>query len=215
MINVIVELSKYVILTLMVVYTFHCFLYGEDRQESGRRGRCITAAAADADFLYGFYSVSGHLPEDRQISALILFYVEMMALFCTESRFCTGSSYKKASLLAAEQYVYAVKHWIYYAVPTGLSSHAIKQLADRRSGSVWCPLLIPVMIRKMKFLRILPGYMQELVLCCLAAVCVAGKHQLWGKAVPAWGFQPSEAIKIPFVFFMAALFMKRCKSVRR
>ena len=25
MINVIVELSKYVILTLMVIYTFHCF----------------------------------------------------------------------------------------------------------------------------------------------------------------------------------------------
>ena len=25
MINVIVELSKYIILTLMIVYTFHCF----------------------------------------------------------------------------------------------------------------------------------------------------------------------------------------------
>ena len=41
MINVIVELSKYVILTLMVIYTFHCFYLvkqqsEEERNEIGR-----------------------------------------------------------------------------------------------------------------------------------------------------------------------------------
>ena len=33
MINVIVELSKYVILTLMVIYTFHCFYLVKQQSE--------------------------------------------------------------------------------------------------------------------------------------------------------------------------------------
>ena len=63
MINVIVELSKYVILTLMVIYTFHCFYLvkqqsEEERNESLRQQLMLI-------FFYGFHCVSGHLPEDR------------------------------------------------------------------------------------------------------------------------------------------------------
>ena len=36
MINVIVELSKYVILTLMVIYTFHCFYLVKQQSEEER-----------------------------------------------------------------------------------------------------------------------------------------------------------------------------------
>ena len=36
MINVIVELSKYVILTLMVIYTFHCFYMVKQQSEEER-----------------------------------------------------------------------------------------------------------------------------------------------------------------------------------
>ena len=61
MINVIVELSKYVILTLMVIYTFHCFYLVKQQSEEERNA----APAADAYLFYGFHCVSGHLPEDR------------------------------------------------------------------------------------------------------------------------------------------------------
>ena len=50
MINIIVELSKYVILTLMIVYTFHCF-YMVRRQDAGRAAG-DAYQAADAYFLY-------------------------------------------------------------------------------------------------------------------------------------------------------------------
>ena len=40
MINVIVELSKYVILTLMVVYTFHCF-YMVRRQDEDEKNEAL------------------------------------------------------------------------------------------------------------------------------------------------------------------------------
>ena len=36
MINVIVELSKYIILTLMIVYTFHCFYTVRQSDEEDR-----------------------------------------------------------------------------------------------------------------------------------------------------------------------------------
>ena len=36
MINVIVELSKYVILTLMVIYAFHCFYLVKQQSEEER-----------------------------------------------------------------------------------------------------------------------------------------------------------------------------------
>ena len=36
MVNVIVELSKFVILTLMVVYTFHCFYMVKQQSEEER-----------------------------------------------------------------------------------------------------------------------------------------------------------------------------------
>ena len=45
MINVITELSKYVILTLMIVYTFHCFymVWRQDEEEKKELLKQITA----------------------------------------------------------------------------------------------------------------------------------------------------------------------------
>lgn len=63
MINVIVELSKYVILTLMVIYAFHCFYLVKQQSEEERNESL--RHAADAYLFYGFHCVSGHLPEDR------------------------------------------------------------------------------------------------------------------------------------------------------
>ena len=39
MINIIVELSKYVILTLMIVYTFHCFYMVRRQDQEERKSR--------------------------------------------------------------------------------------------------------------------------------------------------------------------------------
>lgn len=43
MINVIVELSKYVILTLMVIYTFHCFYLVKQQSERRETNRCASS----------------------------------------------------------------------------------------------------------------------------------------------------------------------------
>ena len=63
MINVIVELSKYIILTLMIVYTFHCFytVRQSDEEDSQR----IAPATAFAEFfslisLHFLFSILKH-----------------------------------------------------------------------------------------------------------------------------------------------------------
>lgn len=50
MINVITELSKYVILTLMIVYTFHCFYMVWRQDEEEKKG--AAPSAADHDLFY-------------------------------------------------------------------------------------------------------------------------------------------------------------------
>ena len=52
MINVIVELSKYLILTLMIIYTFHCF-YTVRQQDEIERNELL-APADGTDLFYGF-----------------------------------------------------------------------------------------------------------------------------------------------------------------
>ena len=59
MINVITELSKYVILTLMIVYTFHCFYMVWRQDEEEKKG--AASSAADHDLFYRFHSVSRDL----------------------------------------------------------------------------------------------------------------------------------------------------------
>lgn len=91
MINVIVELSKYVILTLMVIYAFHCFYLvkqqsEEERNESLRQQLMLIFFMDFTAFLV-IYLKTGKFQ-------VVLFYIEMMA-FLRESRFCTGFFIRK------------------------------------------------------------------------------------------------------------------------
>ncbi len=78
MINVITELSKYVILTLMIVYTFHCFymVWRQDEEE-----RAASSAALTMIFFIDFtaFLVISWKSMDFKV---ILFYIEMMIFFC-------------------------------------------------------------------------------------------------------------------------------------
>ena len=95
MINVIVELSKYVILTLMVIYTFHCFYLvkqqsEEERNESLRQQLMLIFFMDFTAFLV-IYLKTGKFQ-------VVLFYVEMMAFFAG-IQILYRIFYKKASIL--------------------------------------------------------------------------------------------------------------------
>ena len=95
MINVIVELSKYVILTLMVIYTFHCFYLvkqqsEEERNESLRQQLMLIFFMDFTAFLV-IYLKTGKFQ-------VVLFYIEMMAFFAG-IQILYRIFYKKASIL--------------------------------------------------------------------------------------------------------------------
>ncbi len=80
---------------------------------------------------------------------------------------------------------------------------ANKQLLIVAAGSA-VSLVIPVMIRKMKFLRDLTWVYAGVGVVLLAAVLVLASTS-YGAKLSLMGIQPSEVIKITFVFFMASL----------
>ena len=80
------------------------------------------------------------------------------------------------------------------------------------AGASALSLAVPVMIRKMKFLRRLTWLYAGVGVVLLAAVFVLARTS-YGAKLSLFGVQPSEAIKITFVFFMAAL-LSRDNSFR-
>ena len=90
-------------------------------------------------------------------------------------------------------------------------SAAQKQLLVAAGASA-VALVIPVMIRKMKFLRRLTWVYAGIGIVLLAAVFALARTS-YGAKLSLLGVQPSEAIKIAFVFFMAS-FLSRDTSFK-
>ncbi len=80
---------------------------------------------------------------------------------------------------------------------------ANKQLLIVACGSA-VALVIPVMIRRMKFLKDLTWVYAGIGVILLAAVLVLAQTS-YGAKLSLMGIQPSEVIKLTFVFFMASL----------
>ena len=174
MINVIVELSKYIILTLMIVYTFHCFYTvrqsdEEDRNELLRQQLLLIFFIDFTAFLVLYLKTFNF--------KIVEFYAEML-LFFAAIQILYRMLYKKASILLLNN---------------------------------MC-MVIPVMIRKMRFLRRLTWVYAGIGIILLAAVFALARTS-YGAKLSLLGVQPSEAIKITFVFFMAS-FLSRDTSFK-
>ena len=147
MINVIVELSKYVILTLMVIYTFHCFYLvkqqsEEERNESLRQQLMLIFFMDFTAFLV-IYLKTGKFQ-------VVLFYVEMMAFFAG-IQILYRIFYKKASILLLNNMCMLLS--IGFIMITRLNyDKAAKQYLIAAAGIVLC-LVIPIIIRKVRFRR--------------------------------------------------------------
>jgi len=201
MINVIVELSKYVILTLMVIYTFHCFYLvkqqsEEERNESLRQQLMLIFFMNFTAFLV-IYLKTGKFQ-------VVLFYVEMMAFFAG-IQILYRIFYKKASILLLNNMCMLLSVGFIMLCRLDVST-ATRQLVIVAGVNV-VALIVPVLIRKMKFLKDLTWVYAGIGIVLLAAVFVLAKTS-YGAKLSLMGIQPSEAIKITFVFFMAALLRK-------
>ncbi|MFR0072958.1 MAG: hypothetical protein ACLRVD_00720 [Blautia caecimuris] len=96
------------------------------------------------------------------IFKIVEFYAEMLVFFAA-IQILYRMLYKKASMLASEQYVYAVECGIYYALPPGYHLQHTKQLLIA-AGSQWnCSGHSCHDPEDAIFFADLPGYMPESV----------------------------------------------------
>ncbi len=207
MINVIVEFSKYIILSLMVVYTFYCFVLVWRSDENVKRSslwkQVLLIFFMDSTAFVVLYLKS------RDIR-IILFYAVMMAYFIS-IQLLYHLFYKRASYLMLNHMCMLLSIGFIMLCRLDLSS-AIRQLQIAAASSA-VSLIVPVIIRKMKFLRLLTWFYAGIGVLLLGAVLVLARTS-YGAKLSLLGIQPSEVIKITFVFFMAAL-LYRNNSFKR
>ena len=206
MINVIVELSKYIILTLMIVYTFHCFYAvrqpdNDERNELLQRQLTLIFSMDFMAFLVIYLKTFDF--------KVVQFYVEMLGFFAV-IQILYRIFYKKASLLLLNNMCMLLSIGFIMLCRLDIAT-ANKQLLIASAANI-IALVIPVMIRKMRFLRKLTWIYAAIGIILLAAVFVLARTS-YGAKLSLLGVQPSEAIKITFVFFLAS-FLSRDTSFR-
>lgn len=135
---------------------------------------------------------------------VIVFYVEMMVFFAAV-QILYRIFYKKASLLLLNNMCMLLSVGFIMLCRLDIAT-ATKQLVIAAAAS-GIALIIPVMIRKMKFFRRLTWLYAGVGIILLAAVFLLARTS-YGAKLSLMGIQPSEVIKITFVFFTASLFSR-------
>ncbi len=207
MLNVTVELSKYLILTLMVIYTFYCFFLvrrqSRDEQNESLNKQIVLIFLMDmtAFTVLWLKTRSYEVP---------LFFMLMTAYF-TLMIVMYRVFYRQASMLLLNNMCMLQSIGFIMLCRLDIAS-AWKQLMISAAGGAVC-LLIPFLISRMKFLRRLTWLYAAGGIALLAAVFLLARTS-YGAKLSLLGMQPSEVIKITFVFFMAS-FLCRSASFPR
>ena len=198
MINIVVELSKYVILTLMIIYTILCYYLVVGKHASDRKGLLQTQISLTFFLDFTAFLVVFLKTFDFKV---VVFYAEMMVYFAA-ILILYRRIYKNASLLLLNNMCMLLSVGFIMLCRLDIAS-ANKQLLIVACGSA-VALVIPVMIRKMKFLKDLTWIYAGVGVVLLAAVLVLAQTS-YGAKLSLMGIQPSEVIKLTFVFFMTSL----------
>lgn len=210
MVNVVVELSKYVMILAIAIYVFDCFaIFGYEDEYTKKsilmRQNVLMFLIHFVAFLVMFLQT-----EEKK---MIGFYGMQVLLFLA-ILLLYRLIYPKVSRLIVNNMCMLL--CIGFIIITRLSySLAVKQFIIA-TGALMLSLLVPVIIRKIKVLSEWKKFYAITGVILLAIVVVGG--QVTGGALLAIkiggiALQPSELVKIIFVFFVASS-LKEDKSFR-
>lgn len=202
MAHVISDLSKYVIVIVMAIYTYECFAVFRYNNEENRNGIYIRQIICM--FLVHFMGYAAICLETSDITYIFFYGFQQITLFATIALFRT--LYREANRLIINNMCMLLA--TSFVMLTRLSyERSIKQFKIVIVSLV-IGLLVPFFVKKLKFLKQLTwvyglvGAGALLVVMILGAVTNGSKisYSLFG-----YTFQPSEFVKIIFVFFIAGL----------
>ena len=205
MVNVIIEVSKYLLIILMALYTYWNFRYFR-YQEVWQQNRVCTKQNAVMFLMHLLaYAVLYLKSEDERV---VLFYLAQMVFFAA---YMGLSRYFYRNLSRILMNNMCILLMIGLMILTRLSfDKAVRQFLIVAVAALitW---IIPFVMDRAWQLAEIPWFYGIGGLAVLALVWVVGNNSFGAQlsiTVAGISFQPSEFVKITFVFFAAAMFYR-------
>lgn len=201
--NIIIQLSKYLMIILITMYTFFCFsIFGY--QDPDKKKRMLRKQTVLMFLIHLLAFISMFLAtEDIK---MLMFYLMQAALFGAIILLYT-IIYPKVSRLVINNMCMLLCIGMIMLTRLDYAS-AVKQFAIA-TAAIALSLVIPVIIRKFRLLSEWKIFYGIAGIVSLAVVLVVGRvtgGAMLGFTVAGISVQPSEIVKIIFVFFVASSF---------
>ncbi|MBQ9991681.1 MAG: FtsW/RodA/SpoVE family cell cycle protein [Lachnospiraceae bacterium] len=201
----IVELSKYAIAFLMVIYTLECFWILKRKEDNNRTGIFIRQGVEM--FLIQFLAYLSMCLQTGQIEYLFFYAFLQIALFSTIVLY--QMLYPAVNRLLVNNMCMLLS--IGFIMLTRLDyAKAIKQFFIVVAGLILA-LIIPFLVEKLRILKHLKWIYGLAGVAALGIVLVLGQVTQGSKisyTIAGITLQPSELVKLIFAFFVAALLYK-------
>lgn len=203
MTNLIVEVSKYLMIFIFALYTYECFAVFHKRNSIKQQDKIFKRQVFWMYLIHlDAFLVIFAVTDDIKVIIFYLFQVLLISIIQTSYQLF----YKNMSKLVLNNMCMLLV--IGFIILTRLSfDRAIKQFVIA-FGAFFVTLIIPYLVRKIKFLRKLTWCYAAIGLLGLLLVLVLGKTSYGAKislSIAGFSIQPSEFIKILFVLFVAGM----------
>lgn len=212
MVHLITELSKYTMIILFALYTYQCFSALRRNVEPRKQARKFKKQVV---YLYLFHlNAYGVLLLATKNLELLKFYLAQVVFFAVVQG-CYTLFYRRASKLVVNNMCMLM--CIGFVMLTRLSyEFAVKQFMIA-AISIAVTMLIPYFISRWRFFRSLTWVYALLGITMLGVVAVLGAVSHGAKlsfSVAGIAVQPSEFIKIIYVFFVASMFYESTEFIQ-
>jgi len=206
--NIFGEISKYLMIVLFAIYTYSGFAvfrkkYNKERRENIFWKQNILMALIHLDAFLLIYDETGNPAVLLFYGAQVIFFLIIISAY--------GLLYKKASRLLVNNMCMLMA--IGFIILTRLSiDKAVRQFTIAVAAMIF-GLFIPFIIEKVWFIRKMTWLFAAAGLCALGVVTILGATSYGAKlsfTVAGISIQPSEFVKIIFVFFVAGMLYQSC-----
>ena len=209
--GIIITVLKYVICLLINVYTLYSFIVFRRKNEKSKASvyRLQTMLLF---LIHGACFVCIYLGSDlsnvAEVIKLSIFYISQVLAFIF-ALILYKVSYKKMSQLVFNNMLMLIMLGLVMLTRLNFED-AVKQFIFVCVGLGLC-IIVPFIIKKIRYLKEFGWFYGLVGLACLLLVLVVGKAQYGAKnwiIIGGFAMQPSEFVKILFVFFVASCFSK-------
>lgn len=204
MVRVFIDLSKYIFVFLMCFYTFMTFRIFVVKDESERSLKCVQQNLIM--FLIHFVAYAVLFVSEWNMNYVALYLIQALYLFLYIVLFRVV--YKNGNMLLMNNMCMIMT--VGFIIITRLSfSQGVRQFVFIVVGSL-LTMVIPILMQNFKTLRNIPWLYGIIGIAALLAVLIVGELTLGANITLQIGsfisIQPSEFIKIVYVFFIASMF---------